>query len=79
LIYVTPVWAVALVYKTNVNINQRPQRAIALRVASDYRTVSTVAIMVITGLIPVHLLARERQKIYTKITEPAQKEIKATE
>jgi cell division protein ZapA (FtsZ GTPase activity inhibitor) len=55
------------------------QRAIALRVASAFRRVSTAAIIVVVGLILVHLLARERQKINTKRTEFGQKEIKATE
>uniref|UniRef100_A0A2S2P488 Reverse transcriptase domain-containing protein n=1 Tax=Schizaphis graminum TaxID=13262 RepID=A0A2S2P488_SCHGA len=79
LLYAAPVWAGALVYLTNIRIIQRPQRAIALRAASAYRTVSTAAIMVVSGIIPVHLLARERQKIYMKRTEPGQKEIKAIE
>jgi hypothetical protein len=76
-LYTTPVWAGALVNKTNINIIQRPQIAIALRVA--YKTVSTAAIMVVVVLITVHLLVRERQKIFTKRTEPSQKEIKVTE
>lgn len=33
-----------------------------------YRTVSTQAIMVVAGMIPVHLLAKERQKLY-KLTK----------
>jgi len=35
--------------------------------------------MAVAGLIPVHLPARERQKIYIKRTESGQKEIEATE
>lgn len=64
LFYASPVWAKALVSNRNVAIIERPQRTIALRVAMAYRTVSTQAIMVVAGMIPGHLLARERQKMY---------------
>jgi len=32
----------------------------AMRVASAYRTVSAAAILVVTGIVPVHLMARGR-------------------
>lgn len=40
------------------------QRRSALRIASSYRTVSGPAIFVIAGVIPIDLLAQERQAIY---------------
>lgn len=61
LLYAAPIWASALAFDINVKFLQRPMRTMALRVASAYRTVSTAAIFVIAGMIPVHLLAKERQ------------------
>lgn len=51
LLYGAPVWAEAFVYKKNVNTLLSPQRKIALRTALAYRTVSTEAILVISGII----------------------------
>lgn len=62
LLYAAPVWESALEFNTNKTLLQRPQRTIALRVASAYRTISTPAIFVIAEIIPVHLIARERKE-----------------
>lgn len=42
----------------------KTQRSIALRVCSAYCTVSGASAMVIAGLIPLHLLAEERRRIF---------------
>ena len=66
LLYGAEVWAGALnkeVYRKRL---AQVQRRGALRVASAYRTVSEPAVMVIAGVIPVALLARERQAIYKR-------------
>lgn len=63
LLYAAPVWHRALrhiKYKAKLS---SPQRKMALRVAGAYCTVSTEAIMVVTGTIPIHLLAEERADI----------------
>jgi len=54
LLYASPVWVHALAFQSNIGIIERPQRIIALRVATAYRTVSSSAVMVIAGTIPVH-------------------------
>lgn len=41
----------------------------ALRVASAYRTVSSAAVLVIAGLIPIHILASERAEIERAILD----------
>lgn len=51
-------------YESYVNMLERPQRTIALRVAMGYRTVSTQAVLVVAGLIPAHLIAMERTNTY---------------
>lgn len=43
---------------------QRHQRAVLLKMARAYRTVSTEALQVITGRIPIDLLVREKRKEY---------------
>jgi len=63
LLYASPIWFSALrheKYKTKLS---SPQRKMALRVACAYCTVSTDAIMVVTGTIPIHLLAVEKAEI----------------
>ncbi|CAI6358367.1 unnamed protein product [Macrosiphum euphorbiae] len=69
-LYASPIWAVALVFRGNVETLERPQRAIALRVATAYHTVSTAAVLVIAGLIPAHLPAWERMEMYRRRHEP---------
>lgn len=69
LLYGSEVWAHALGKKCYRSRLASVQRAGALRVASAYRTVSEPAIMVIAGVVPVHLLARERQAIYRRMSE----------
>ncbi|XP_030763275.1 uncharacterized protein LOC115887892 [Sitophilus oryzae] len=38
----------------------------ALRICSAYRTISTDAVLVIAGLIPLHLAAEEKRDLYVK-------------
>lgn len=71
LLYGAEVWADALrrhMYRRRL---VQVQRTAALRVASAYRTVSEPAVMVIAGVIPVTLLARERRAIYLRKAEVA--------
>jgi len=70
LLYASPIWAKALVFSRNVETIGRPQRTMAVRIARAYRTISTAAVMVIAGLIPVHLLAWERVQRYNRKHEP---------
>lgn len=63
LLYAAPVWVGALSFASNINILLGPQRTMALRVSMAYRTVSTGAVLVVAGLIPVHLLAQERAEV----------------
>lgn len=64
LLYAAPVWAPSL---TNQAISQRlmsSQRAIALRIISAYRTVSTSAALVLARVPPADLQAMEREEIF---------------
>ncbi|KAJ8973349.1 hypothetical protein NQ317_008622 [Molorchus minor] len=46
--------------RENKNMMVRTQRKMLLRVASAYKTVSAVALQIITGTIPIDLLVKER-------------------
>ena len=66
LLYGAEVWAGALnkeVYRKHL---AQVQRRGALRVASAYRIVSEPTVMVFAGVIPIALLAKERQAIYKR-------------
>ena len=55
----------------------RVQRQGALRVSCAYRTVSEAAVLVIAGIIPIKLLAKERKLIYDRKNEGDPDQIKA--
>jgi len=61
LLYGCEIWADTLQAECRRKMLARVQRTAALRVASAYRTVSEPAVLVISGTIPIDLLAVERQ------------------
>lgn len=63
LLYGVPVWIQALKSAWYQNIIQSPQQIGALRVTSVYCTVSLDALMVVTSIPPIFLLAQERCEI----------------
>lgn len=73
LLYGAEVWAEALDKRTYKKRLCQVQRRGALRVASAYRTVSEPAVLVIAGVIPIDLLAKERRAIYLKKPEIGKK------
>lgn len=79
LLYGSEVWADALYKQVNCKKLSRIQRRMALRVASAYRTVSTPAVFVIAGAIPVEMIARERKAIYLRRSEEDRKAVKQEE
>jgi len=63
LLYAAPIWASSLVFEVNKKELLKPQRLMAIRVASAYRTVSTNAILVVAGMLPLHLMVSERNEV----------------
>ncbi|KAF2902781.1 hypothetical protein ILUMI_03409 [Ignelater luminosus] len=63
-LYAAPIWNQAMNMKKYQTRLEMLQRGGLLRVASAYRTVSTEALHVITGSIPIDLLVWERKSIY---------------
>lgn len=61
LLYCAAFWYGCLEKPTCRRLVERAQRKILIRVVSAYRTVSTRALQVLAGAIPIHLLARESQ------------------
>lgn len=66
LLYGAEIWADALDVKKYRMRIASVQRRCALRIASAYRTVSEPAIMVVAGVIPIFLLAKERKRVYER-------------
>lgn len=64
LLYGAEIWAEVMQKENYLKKPERVQRTSALRIACAYRTVSKEAILVIAGVTPISLLARERQHIY---------------
>lgn len=63
LLYAAPVWHLSTKFRNQRQLLLGPQRTMALRVASAYRTVSTAAILVVAGTVPVHLMASSRAEL----------------
>lgn len=64
-LYVAPVWGEMVIHtKTNRRALRSAQRRIAIGVTRAYRTVSTDALLVLAGLLPWDLLAKERAARY---------------
>lgn len=79
ILYAAPVWADSLKYKTYVEKISSVYRIGALRVCCAYRTVSDDAACVISGMIPIDLLAKERQYLYKRQYSPQEARSKIME
>lgn len=64
ILYGAPVWHEALTRLKYKNMLSGIQRRALLRIASGYRTVSTAAIQVISGIPPISLIVEERLRLY---------------
>ncbi|XP_049308710.1 uncharacterized protein LOC125777657 [Bactrocera dorsalis] len=64
LLYGSEIWADTLNVEHRRKVLAKVQRTAALRVASAYRTVSEPAVLVISGVIPIDLLAKERRQLW---------------
>ena len=63
ILYGAPIWGDWVEKDTYRKLIEKPQRKVAIRIVSAYRTVSTKAIQVIAGTVPIHLLVKERINI----------------
>jgi hypothetical protein len=64
LLYAAPIWESAIKNQISKNKLLEAQRVMSLRVCCAYRTVSTEASLVVSGLVPIHLMAAERERKY---------------
>jgi hypothetical protein len=76
--YAAPIWAHAMSIDKYRHMVLSAQRIMALRVCSAYKTVSTEAALVIAGLIPIDLVAKERSKLYYRREATVETERMAT-
>ncbi|XP_072389509.1 uncharacterized protein [Diabrotica undecimpunctata] len=68
-LYAAPVWSSAVLTKAYRKQLTRANRKSLLRVACAYRIVSAEALGVIAGRIPMHMLVKERGRIYERRNE----------
>ncbi|KAJ8967271.1 hypothetical protein NQ317_000181 [Molorchus minor] len=66
LLFGAPIWYREMTIKKYREMMIKTQRKMLLRVASAYRTVSTKAVQVITGIPPIELLVEERKYIHDR-------------
>ncbi|XP_072389803.1 uncharacterized protein [Diabrotica undecimpunctata] len=64
ILYAAPVWQQVMHKQKYSRIMEKAQRKALLRVVCAYKTTSTVALLVIVGVLPIHLLVRERAIAY---------------
>lgn len=80
MLYAAPVWASALCFDKNIKTLSNPQRLMAIRVACAYKTVSTNAILVVAGMVPLKQMANERRAIYEakrlRLPPPTKRELR---
>jgi ribonuclease HI len=63
LLYGSPVWSKALDKSRNITLLRRVQRLAALIITGTLKTSSTDALLILAGLTPIDLLARERSTL----------------
>lgn len=61
---VAPIWACVLSFEKNRKILRSAPRVMLVRISTAWRTVSNVALCVVTGIMPIHIKARQREKEY---------------
>lgn len=76
ILYGAPIWQGALKIKRNRALLEKTQRKALIRVAAAYKTVSAMALQVVTGVPPIDLLAEERTRTYAKGKRGEPKEAK---
>jgi Reverse transcriptase (RNA-dependent DNA polymerase)/Endonuclease-reverse transcriptase len=64
LLYAAPIWHNAMRVKKYKGMVMSIQRRALIRVAAAYRTISTAAVQVITGITPIHILIEEQKLIF---------------
>lgn len=64
LFYAIPAWVDVLRFKKYRNRIEKVQRKVMLRQCRSYRTTSTVALQIISGSLPIELMAEERTELY---------------
>lgn len=72
ILYEAPIWAPAMRQKGKSEL-AKVQRRTALRVASEYCTISADAILVIANMPPIDLMAMERHNIFENMPKKGRK------
>ncbi|KAJ8956199.1 hypothetical protein NQ318_020752 [Aromia moschata] len=78
ILYAAPIWHNATRYKKYENMLKKAQRKVVTRICSAYRTISTVAALVISGTPPIRLQIKERARTYGKDEDTKRQEKEET-
>lgn len=74
LLYASPIWNGFMVFQNHRSLLLSPQWRMTLKAMCAHRTVSTSAILVVTGFIPIHIIAREHGEIHKYMSYGRKKE-----
>lgn len=74
LLYGEPAWGTVIKWRKYINILERVQRKIMLRLCRSNRTVATAALQIITGSLPIELMVEEKSRTYDIQKESENKE-----
>jgi hypothetical protein len=66
LLYGAPVWITAMEKEKYKNKITRVQKLINIKMPKTYRTVSSEALCVVTGMVPIHLKIKEAAELYIR-------------
>lgn len=66
LLYAAPIWIRAIKFQKYKDLLTRVQRRMAIRICRAYKTISTPAVQLIAGTIPIDLLAEERVELHKR-------------
>ncbi|KAI5738898.1 hypothetical protein M8J77_012483 [Diaphorina citri] len=64
LLYGAPAWGPIIRWKKYVNLLERVQRKVMLKLCRSYRTSSTPALQVLSGTLPIEMMIEERMEMY---------------
>ncbi|KAI5696130.1 hypothetical protein M8J75_008590 [Diaphorina citri] len=74
ILYASPVWGKSLQVARNRKKLEAVQRIMLLRICRTYRTVSTEALQVIAGVVPIDSMVDERARCYSLSREEKEHE-----
>lgn len=76
LLYGAPVWGSVLRWNKYINLMERVQRKVMIRMCRSYRTVSTRALQVLSGTLPIELMVDQKVQTFHLYKETSDREVR---